>query len=450
MLFNSSIFLFLFLPIVLGFFYFSTSRTLKLWVLLIGSLVFYGYWNVAFVPFLCASVLINYSVGFHIAKGGRLLWLGIAFNLLGLLYFKYSEFLYSQFSSNLSPFFMDIVLPLGISFFTFQQIAYLVDRSRNTAVKSNFVEYAVFVTFFPQLVAGPIVHQREMLKQLTSSFFGQYNVKNFNKGIFFLVMGLFKKVVIADNLAPSAKQYFSDPFSLDMLSAWVGALCYGFQLYFDFSGYCEMAIGLGLLFTLKLPINFDSPYKSYNISEFWRRWHITLGRFFRDYVYIPLGGNRNGMLQQCSLLLFVSLLSGIWHGANWVFLIWGGLHGIALVFNRINAHFKWFRIPKTLSVFLTFSFVILAWVVFNSDSLNDALLYWKAMLGLSGVPVNSIFRVEVPFLLIISYIVFFKPNTFELYDDGGNELKFKKLLPLVSVIVFFSLSSPSKFLYFNF
>jgi D-alanyl-lipoteichoic acid acyltransferase DltB (MBOAT superfamily) len=297
-----------------------------------------------------------------------ILVIGITANLGLLGYFKYSDFLIENINSTLSadvPL-LDLALPLAISFFTFQQIAYLVDSYRRETTEYDFLNYAVFVSFFPQLIAGPIVHHKEMMPQFANIRTKVINYKNISLGLFIFSIGLFKKVVIADSFSVWANAGFDTASTLNLFEAWATSLSYTFQLYFDFSGYTDMAIGTALLFNIKLPINFHSPYKSTNIQDFWRRWHITLSRFLRDYVYIPLGGNRNGNFHTYNNLMATFILGGIWHGAGWTFVFWGFLHGMALVIFRL-----WNQLGLKLWTWLawaiTFNFINITWVFFRAE-----------------------------------------------------------------------------------
>ena len=306
---------------------------------------------------------------------------------MGLLaYFKYSDFLISNFNFvlSLNVQLLNLALPLAISFFTFQQIAYLVDSYRGETNEYDFLNYGVFVTFFPQLIAGPIVHHREMMPQFANIKNKVINFQNLAVGLFVFSIGLFKKVIIADTFSLWATNGFDNAKVLTFIEAWVTSLSYTFQLYFDFSGYTDMAIGTALLFNIKLPINFNSPYKATNIQDFWRRWHITLSRFLRDYVYIPLGGNRKGNYRTYNNLMATFVIGGIWHGAGWTFIFWGFLHGLALVIQRfwnqlgckLNTIFGWI---------ITFNFVNIAWIFFRATEWGDAIKVLKGMFGLSGI-----------------------------------------------------------------
>lgn len=326
MLFHSNVFLFLFLPIaLLGFYglHQTGRRYLPLTWLLVVSLVFYGWWNPSYLPLIALTVVFNVLVGhgLHRTRSRALLIGGITANLALLGYFKYAWFIASNTlpASMLDPSWASLALPLGISFYTFQQIAYLVDVYRGETFERGFTSYALFVCFFPQLIAGPIVHHREMLPQFKRSDIGTVRWERFAIGLTILSVGLFKKVVLADGLAPLANTLFDTAAagtSLRFFEAWMAATTYGLQLYFDFSGYSDMAVGIAYMFGIKLPINFLSPYKAAGFIEFWRRWHRTLSRFLRDYVYVPLGGNRRGQTRRYTNLMITMLLGGLWHGAG--------------------------------------------------------------------------------------------------------------------------------------
>jgi len=316
--------------------------------------------------------------------------IGVITNLALLGYFKYSDFLIENFDLlfGASVPLMHLALPLAISFFTFQQIAYLVDSYRGETGEYDFLNYALFVTFFPQLIAGPIVHHAEMMPQFASRWNAIKNYRHIATGLFIFSLGLFKKVVIADTFAKWANAGFDTAAVLNFFEAWATSLSYTFQLYFDFSGYTDMAIGAALLFNIKLPFNFNSPYKALDIQDFWRRWHMTLSRFLRDYIYIPLGGNRKGSVRTYANLLITFVLGGIWHGAGWTFVLWGLLHGIALVLHRFWK-IAGFSMPRILAWLITFLFINFTWVFFRATEWSDAVKVLKGMLGLSGVVVAA-------------------------------------------------------------
>lgn len=414
MLFNSYSFIFLFLPITFfGFFAIGARNHLvaATWLTL-ASLFFYGWWNPVYVALLLASIAFNYGVGLLIAKEHRPAWaptkktvlvIGITADLLLLGYYKYANFFLSTINNLASTHwsFSEIILPLGISFFTFTQIAFLVDTYQGKVKEFNFIHYALFVTYFPHLIAGPVLHHKEMMPQFANAGTYRANYDHIAVGLTFFAIGLFKKAVLADGIAPYANTGFSSVASgqqLTLFEAWGGALAYTFQLYFDFSGYSDMAVGLSRLFGIRLPLNFDSPYKATNIIDFWRRWHMTLSRFLRDYLYLPLGGNRKGKARRYFNLMITMLLGGLWHGAGWTFVIWGALHGLYLIINhawravrkeigsddRIQSQFG-----KFAGWTLTFVAVVVGWVFFRSQTLGDALAMLGGMAGMNGVSIPN-------------------------------------------------------------
>jgi len=392
LLFNSYEFIFFFLPVTFFIYFYLNKKHLteaSKAFMVFASLFFYAWWNIKYLPLILVSMLVNYTIGKELTlyternrtySKKALLVAGIVFNLALLGYFKYADFFIENVNRALGtdiPL-LHLALPLAISFYTFQQIAYLVDSYRGETKEYDFLNYAVFVTFFPQLIAGPIVHHAEMMPQFAKLRNKVKNYYNIALGLFVFSMGLFKKVVIADTFAQWATQGFDVSKHLNMLEAWTASLSYTLQLYFDFSGYTDMAIGAALLFNIKLPMNFFSPYKALNIQDFWRRWHITLSRFLRDYIYIPLGGNRKGRTRTYINIFVTFLLGGIWHGAGWTFVVWGMMHGIALVIHRMWQQAK-LRMPKLLAWFLTFNFINIAWVFFRAKSFDDALKVLKGM-----------------------------------------------------------------------
>lgn len=396
MLFNSYVFIFCYLPITLLVFFGLTKfhlKTLATAWLVICSLAFYAYWNVAYLPLLLVSMVFNYQIGKHIGyaspasrQAKTLIWIGICFNLALLAYYKYTNFFVNSFSQLLNNDWSipQIILPLGISFYTFTQTAYLVDAYRGETKDYDFLTYSLFVTFFPHLIAGPILHHKSIIPQFHNARNFIFSHKNIALGLSFFCLGLSKKVLIADNISPWVAPVFDNAAAVSFLEAWVGAVSYTLQLYFDFSGYCDMAVGLGLMLNIQLPINFDSPYKATSIVDFWRRWHITLSNFLRDYLYIPLGGSRRGELRRYGNLMTTMLLGGLWHGAGWTYIIWGGLHGVYLSINH------WWRklnipLPKLLAWILTFLAVIISWVLFRAKSLPDAIEILQTMVGMKGI-----------------------------------------------------------------
>lgn len=396
MLFNSYEYIFLFLPLTLVIYFALNQRHWytagKVW-LVIASLFFYSYWNPAYFPLIVSSIFINFLIGlllYRLSLDDRrrrwVLWVGLAFNIGLLGYYKYADF----FLTNLNQLtaadlpLLHLLLPLGISFFTFQQIAYLVDTYRGQSREYKLSNYALFVSFFPQLIAGPIVHHREMMGQFEERDRKRWNTENIARGLFVFTIGLAKKVLVADTFAVWATYGYDHTASLTFLEGWLTSLSYSLQLYFDFSGYSDMAIGAALMFNIILPVNFFSPYKSQSIQDFWRRWHMTLGRFLRDYIYIPLGGSRGGDRATYRNTMITFIIGGIWHGAGWTFVFWGFLHGLALVINRLW-HKLNITMPGWLAWIITFNFVNAAWVFFRAESWEDALQVLSAMIGLHGL-----------------------------------------------------------------
>ena len=497
MLFTSFEFLFLFMPVTLAGFYLvgrTSHRAAALW-LAIASLFFYGWWNPRFVLLLLASVAFNYSMGYLLAarqqtpQGKLLLSLSVATNLLVLGIFKYANFFVSSVNAVTGADWpvLNIVLPLGISFFTFTQIAFLVDVYRGIAREFNLIHYLLFVTYFPHLIAGPVLHHKQMMPQFGYATIYRPNAQWLALGLTYFTIGLFKKVVAADSFADYASPVFdavsrgADP---NPVAAWIGALAYTLQLYFDFSGYSDMAIGLSAMIGVQLPLNFNSPYKARNIVDFWRRWHMTLSAFLRDYLYIALGGNRYGTLRRYVNLMVTMLLGGLWHGANWTFVIWGGLHGLFLVVNHGWSAFKervgvggaqstWFG--ELLGGMLTFSCVVVAWIFFRAESVSAALRLIGSMFDFRGamtsigraatfadffpammVPPNG--SVYVLSMFAIGFAaIWLSPNSQELIDRArGTIVRFKHwfigaslfLIGLLSIVNFSRGSS--EFIYFNF
>ena len=412
MLFNSHLFLFAFLPVTLALYHVLARHAdfrLALGALVACSLVFYGWWNPAYLVLLLGSIGGNFLVGRRlIERPDRvLLSIGVGGNLALIGYYKYANFFVDSLDALVGTehTLHAIVLPLGISFFTFQQITWLVDAHRGDGARYTPLEYAQFVTFFPQLIAGPIVHHHEMLPQFTRHRALSCTSANLSIGLTILVVGLFKKVVLADSVAVYATPVFDAAeggVAVTIHEAWVGALAYTLQLYFDFSGYSDMAIGLARLFGIVLPMNFASPYKATSVIDFWRRWHMTLSRFLRDYLYVPLGGNRRGEVRRHVNVVATMLLGGLWHGAGWTFVAWGGLHGLYLVINHAWRRWRGARRAGTgegatsggglapFSRTLTLLAVIVAWVVFRAESGASALALLRAMAGLDGIPVPDI------------------------------------------------------------
>ena len=463
-------------------------------LLVLSSLFFYAWWNFLYLPILILSIAFNFYIGSLIFRWFKekknsvvILALGIIINLLILGYFKYSNFLVENL--NLIPGFdiaiIEVVLPLGISFFTFQQITYLVDCFRGDTDNYEILDYALFVSFFPQLIAGPIVHHKEMMPQFLKNKTLDID-RNIVLGIFIFTMGLFKKVLIADTFSTWATSGFDIAERLTLFDAWFTSLSYTFQLYFDFSGYSDMAIGLALLFNIRLPINFNSPYKSLNIQDFWNRWHITLSRFIREYLWDPIslqmtryafnshcGSSMNFFYTIFVPITFSFFWIGLWHGAGWNFIIFGLFHGFGIiVFNlwkRVGI-----KLYRPISWFITFMYVNIGWIFFRAESFSDATKVLSGMFGYNGIQLPSIFEGRFEFLssLPVSYgwflsningtlltplfitlgffIVLFFKNSNEQIENLEINYKTAFIASFLFSASVFSLTKPAEFLYFNF
>ncbi len=495
MLFNSKEFILIFFPLVLLGYYLLPKifkNFSNVYWLLAASIIFYSYWNYKFILLLLLSASVNYSIGSSLKKNKKnnLLILGILFNLFILGYFKYRNFFVENinflFSQDLSL--ANLILPLGISFFTFQQIAYLVDMKNQTNIsKDNFLKFFLFLSFFPQLIAGPIVKHRNILPQLNSKSILKLNYRNISIGLSIFCIGLFKKTFIADNLGLISDPIFyasENLVSISFFEAWVGTIAYSFQIYFDFSAYSEMAIGLALLFNIKLPFNFTSPYKSKNISIFWRNWHITLSSFLRDYFFFPikyylvqLSYSKKNLLVNTDLfsnyfpIILTFLMIGIWHGAGWNFVIFGLLHGLGIIIVEIlnKAQISFNKSSKYLSYILTFLFVSLCWVLFRSETIAGALNLYYSLFGLNFFEHESFFpnkliptsgKITSLILIGTSIICFLTPNIKEIFFSNKNmSLKIFSWSPnlywmiycaSLFVVGFLYIDKTIKFLYFAF
>lgn len=469
MLFNSYEFIFAFLPIVFSIYFILNKRNLKTcskWWLFSSSLFFYSWWNIIYFPLILASIIINYYLGTNLnnslntssSQRKAILVLGLVFNLSLLGYFKYMDFfiLSLNFSFGTEFDLLYLALPLGISFFTFQQIMFLVDASNGETRNYNFLSYAVFVTFFPQLIAGPIVHHKEMMSQFENPKSAQINFQNIGQGLFIFSIGLFKKTTVADFFSGWSTPGFDLASKLTFLEGWATSFSYTFQIYFDFSGYVDMAIGAALLFNIRLPINFNSPYSALNIQDFWRRWHMTLTRFLRDYVYIPLGGNRHSEFRNYGNLMATFLIGGLWHGGAMTFLAWGFLHGVAMITHRIWSALN-IKIHALLAWLMTFLFVNTTWVLFRAETWADAIKVLRAMWGWEGI--NLTVYEFFPHIGLGAFIVLAAITTF-LSAIGRNSnyyldhFQFNKttlaIFALLFGIGFSNLGSDSEFLYFAF
>jgi len=478
MLFNSAVFIYLFLPFVLLIYFFLNKLQLlasgKAWLVL-ASLFFYGYWNIDYIILIIISILCNYGLGKLLIKLNNgikqykllskpILIKGIIFNLAILFYYKYTDFIIANvnYLFKVEAPALDLLLPLAISFFTFQQIAYLVDCYKSDALEYNFLNYCLFVTFFPQLIAGPIVHHKEMMPQFNNRTNAYVNHANIAKGLFIFAIGLFKKVIIADSFAQWANTGFNSTTALQFWDAWGASLSYTFQLYYDFSGYADMAIGIALMFNIVLPINFNSPYKALTIQDFWHRWHMTLSRWLRDYLYIPLGGNRKGAIRTYINVMLTFILGGLWHGAAWTFIVWGALHGLALCTQRLWTQVG-FKLPSIISWLLTFTFISVSWIFFRAEDIPSALHIISGMLGVNGYNTSSILIAPgntlitspyiVSYLIIFGFSAFFSRNSMEL---SLNKIRYTIWGSLMVSAVFFLAilfgiaTVDSEFLYFNF
>jgi D-alanyl-lipoteichoic acid acyltransferase DltB (MBOAT superfamily) len=478
MLFNSYSFIFLFLPLVLlG--YFALGRRSHLapvvWLAL-ASLGFYAFGGWQFVPLLLASIAFNYGVGYlliarKLGPRARLavLTTGVAGDLVVLGIFKYAGF----FAANLNALFsagviVDIVLPVGISFYTFTQIAFLVDAYRGNVARYALPHYALFVTYFPHLIAGPILHHKDMIPQFERAETKRPDPHLILCGLIIFAIGLFKKTCLADGIQPLVSQAFG-PNTPTFDQAWIGVLAYTFQLYFDFSGYSDMAIGISLMFGIFLPLNFNSPYKAVSIVDFWRRWHMTLSQFLRDYLYIPLGGNRRGRMLRYVNLMITMLLGGLWHGAAWTFVVWGALHGLYLCINHAWSNFgptappRFARLAGIAGAALTFLAVVIAWVFFRAPDMATALSVLSKMADPGNIAFGRGEMLYALFVAIYAALAWFTPNTQQImgYDHEnrrvGENLRAQRMRPLflyatATVLAFgiLGIQQHSEFIYFRF
>ena len=458
MLFNSQVFILGFLPCVLALYYAVAERRVWRQAVMVGaSLVFYGWWDVRFVPLLVGLTLANWLVVRAYAAWRHDAWLvaGVAMNLLVLGVCKYADFAANTLADLLGtvhhPF--GIVLPLGISFFTFQKISYLVDLRRGDRHVYGLLEFAAFVTFFPQLIAGPLVRHNEIIPQFALSPRRPEVWENLSRGMALFLIGLAKKAAIADTVAQVCDPIFASVAAgahPSLAEAWAAAGTYALQIYFDFSGYSDMAIGLGLMFGFRLPLNFAAPYRAASIREFWRRWHITLSRFLRDYLYIPLGGNRAGHSRQAVNVVATMLLGGLWHGAAWTFVAWGGLHGLALAANS-----AWdragLRLPRVAGWVVTMLFVIVGWVLFRAPDFATAS---RVLLGMAGA--NGAGHVHIDNAAVVAAAV-----AIVLLFPPSQDLALQRLRParwlavpagaaLVFLLLLIGGRVPNEFIYFQF
>ena len=486
MLFNSYIFVLVFLPITLiGYFMLNkiNQNTISKIFLIVMSLYFYAYFNYSYLLIILTSILFNYVIGKLLHKitnkNYRIICLimGLVFNIGVLFYFKYYDFFISNINYLLHTDFnlKHLLLPLGISFFTFQQLSYVIDCYKNTADEYPFVDYALFVTFFPQLIAGPIVLHSETIPQFNNKENHRFKPSNMNKGLYAFSLGMAKKVLVADTLGLLVNDGFANIQGLGTIMAMIVMLSYTLQIYFDFSGYCDMAYGLGLMFNIEIPMNFNSPYKAIDIQDFWRRWHITLSRFLTTYIYIPLGGSRKGKLRTYINTMIVFFISGLWHGANYTFIIWGLMHGIAMCINRfIKPHAR--NVPSFIKWFINFVFINITWIFFRVDTLNDAWLFIRELFNpikhVDVTMLSNLVREEFTYIqkifnisvyngynaIILTIFIFLTLMLVVLSFSNTNKLtkNFKPtiynliLIVLLLVWTITSFAGVSTFLYFNF
>lgn len=487
MLFNSYIFILLFLPLTLAGYYIlnyvNRFRTANLF--LIGmSLWFYGYFNLSYLWIICGSIVCNFFLAKMMERPAltplfkkSVLVFGLFCNIAVIFYFKYYNFFLENVNALFGASFTmkNILLPLGISFFTFQQLSYLVDSYRGETKSYSFDEYALFVCFFPQLIAGPIVLHSETIPQFRKQENRRILYANFSKGMYIFSLGLFKKVMIADTFSKAVDHGFSVVSNLNTLEAFLVSLCYTFQLFFDFSGYCDMAVGISGMFNIDLPQNFNSPYKALSITEFWERWHMSLTRFLRTYIYIPLGGNRKGKMKTYVNIMIVHLISGIWHGANWTFILWGVLHGLLNCLNRMFRK-QWVELCKPFRWFATLIAVNFLWLVFRAKDIATAGIFFRQFFSFHGFRIRTeltdCFRLQefaflekkIPLFQTLSaympglylWIFLFGAFSIVLFFKNSKELAFKPTFVRAVVTVLcmlcsvLSLEGISPFLYFNF
>jgi alginate O-acetyltransferase complex protein AlgI len=477
MLFNSYNYLLIFLPTVFVTYYILNSfksKNLNKIFLIIISLIFYTYLDIKNFTIIFTSIVINYIGYFFLRKKKNIitLFFFLTINLLILGYYKYYNFILKIFFYTYEENYIqkNLIIPLAISFFTFQQLAFLVDVYKKKISKVKIYDYVLFVIFFPQLIAGPILNYRDTYYQFSRFILKKINFTNIRNGLILISFGLFKKVIIADYFSIIVNNSYDNIDKLNFLSSWIATLSFTFQIYFDFSGYIDIAIGSALLFNFTLPINFNSPYKSTNIREFWNRWNITLSNFLKNYVYIPIGGNKISSITTCRNLLITFIIGGLWHGAGWNFIIWGFLHALALIiinfFKKINC-----KLNKFIAWFLTFNFINITWIFFKIDNFQEALLVLKNMFTLKKIilPIflskyfnfdfaeygNAFSLIEdknktIIFFILSLVIIFFAPNNNQYIYNKKHKLKIAFIAGIAFIVSIIGINKTSVFIYFNF
>ena len=453
----------LFLPVTLVVYFYGDRLFKKNIVprqilLLVASLVFYSWWDIRFLPLLLCSIGLNWGVVWIFKRSEPIFLIasGIIANLLIIGYFKYKNFFLEtlqaiyQTDIIINP----LILPIGISFFTFQQISYLIDIKNKNAPSYNLLEYSLYISFFPQLIAGPIVRHDELIDQFKLSPWREGLAERVARGITLFTVGLIKKKIIADALGKHANAVYeiSAIKAPSLQESWTGIFAFAFQIYFDFSAYSDMAIGLALIFGISLPINFNSPYKAASLREFWRRWHMTLSRFLRDYLYIPLGGSRHGLVLRATITMVTMIICGLWHGAGWTFILWGAWHGFGLIINFLWDRLR-FSLPHFLGVILTFLFVCLSWVFFRAENWHSAETIFKSLIAYDASPDNLVKPLNTGLALVVSLIVFFAPNSQTcVLSKLKPDPRLAAILGLILGGLFLELGkgNPSEFIYFEF
>ena len=480
MLFSSYIFILIFLPLVLiGYFAInkvSSESSAGKYFLILSSLFFYGYWFPPYLLIILSSIIINFFIAKSLRRDPKkyLFYFGLFFNIGLLGYFKYRDFFLDNlnflFGSDIH--FMKLALPLGISFFTLQQIAYIVDTYQGITKENKFIDYALFVSFFPQLIAGPIVHYKDLIPQFEDTKNKFFNIKNFNLGLFIFIVGLFKKVIIADTFSGWANEGFDQDELHHFFSAWGTSLSYTMQLYFDFSGYSDMAIGLGSMFNITIPKNFNSPFKARNVIIFWTKWHITLSQFINIYIFTPLFRSFKKLSFKNSLIsVFITMvIAGIWHGAGYTYIVYGVMYGSAIVVNHLMKKKK-IKLPKFLAIFITFNFTNIVFAMFRANSVDSAISLYKAMFGMTyfqipkgimkpektlelgaqvGQYMNNDQNLNLLFIVVFLFVVFMAKNSVERAKEFKATTKTSIILSFMFIISLFGINRVSDFIYFNF